>query len=151
MDMIILQILAWYDWLRALHIIAFIAWMAGLFYLPRLFVYHAQAEIGTVESETFKVMERKLLRIIMNPAMITTWVFGLLMLAAKPDLLEQGWFHVKLLAVVLLSVMHMIYARWRRFFAEDRNHRSHIFYRYMNEVPTILMIIIVIMGVVEPF
>ncbi|NCC22031.1 MAG: protoporphyrinogen oxidase HemJ [Alphaproteobacteria bacterium] len=151
MNALLLEILAWYEWLRALHIISFVAWMAGLFYLPRLFVYHAQVKPGSDASETFKVMERKLLRIIMNPAMIATWVFGLTMLAARPDLLGHGWFHVKLFAVVLLTIVHMVFARWRRAFAEDRNTRDHRFYRIANEIPTILLIVIVIMGVVEPF
>ena len=151
MSFVIEQIQLAYDWLRALHIIAFIAWMAGLLYLPRLFVYHAETQTGSDTSETFKVMERKLLRIIMNPAMIATWLFGILMLAGNTALLEQGWFHVKLLAVFLLTVMHMVFAYWRRVFAQDQNRHSSRYYRFMNEVPTLLMITIVIMGVIEPF
>lgn len=139
-----------YVWLQALHVITVIAWMAGLFYLPRLYVYHAQAAPGSSESETFKTMERKLLRIIMNPAMIAAWVLGLLMLWANPELMRQGWMHMKLTAVVLLTVFHMLAAGWRRGFAADSNTRSHRFYRVANEVPTVLMIVIVIMAVVKP-
>ncbi len=151
MSIVTEYILNIYDWLRALHIIAFIAWMAGLLYLPRLFVYHADAQAGSDLSETFKVMERKLLRIIMNPAMIATWLFGILMLVGNPALLEQGWFHVKLLMLFGLTGMHMAFARWRRLFAQDRNTFSARFYRIVNEAPTVMMIIIVIMGVIEPF
>lgn len=140
-----------YLWLQALHVISVIAWMAGLFYLPRLFVYHAQTTVGSETSETFKVMERKLLRVIMNPAMIASWLFAIAMLAVRPDLWAAGWFHGKLLLVVLLTVMHMVMARWRRHFAADANTRSHVYYRYANEVPTVLMIGIVILAIVEPF
>ena len=140
-----------YLWWQALHIISVIAWMAGLFYLPRLYVYHAQVLSGSDASETFKVMERKLLRIIMNPAMIASWLFGLVMLVAQPGLLQQGWMHGKLLLVVLMTAYHMVLARWRRSFADDANTRSHRFYRMANEIPTVLMIIIVILAVVKPF
>ena len=139
-----------YVWLQALHVIAVIAWMAGLFYLPRLYVYHAQAAPGSSESETFKTMERRLLRIIMNPAMIAAWILGLLMLWANPELMRQGWMHMKLTAIVLLTVFHMLAAGWRRGFANDSNTRSQRFYRVANEVPTVLMIVIVIMAVVKP-
>lgn len=138
-------------WLKALHIIAMVAWMAGLFYLPRLFVYHCQVAVGSETSELFKVMERRLLRAIMNPAMIATWLFGLLLLAAQPELLHYGWMHTKLLLVVLLTGLHMALAGWRRAFAEDRNTRPHRFYRFANEVPTLLLIGIVILVIVEPF
>jgi len=141
-----------YEWLRALHLIAIIAWMAALFYLPRLFVYHVEtAPVGTDQSETFKVMERKLLRIIMTPAMIASWAFGLLLLWANPYLLEEGWMHTKLLAVVLLSAYHGLLARWTRIFRDDKNVHTGKFYRFMNEVPTVLMIVIVITAVVQPF
>lgn len=140
-----------YLWWQALHIISVIAWMAGLFYLPRLYVYHAEALSGSDASETFKVMERKLLRIIMNPSMIASWFFGLLMLVAQTGWLEQGWMHAKLLLVVLLTGYHMVLARWRRSFADDANTRSHRFYRMANEIPTLLMIGIVILVVVKPF
>ena len=144
-------LLGFYNWIVALHVIAMVAWMAGMFYLPRLFVYHTATAPGSETSETFKVMERKLLRIIINPAMAATWVFGLLALWAQPAWLMQGWMHVKLLAVVLLSVLHMMLAHWRRAFEEDRNSHSGRFYRMINEVPTVLLIIIVVMVVVKPF
>ncbi len=140
-----------YDWIVALHVISVIAWMAGMFYLPRLFVYHVAAAPGSETSETFKVMERKLLRIIMNPAMAATWIFGLLALWALPAWFAEGWMHAKLMAVLVLSAMHGVLARWCRAFAEDRNTRSGRFYRMMNEVPTVLLIVIVIMVVVKPF
>ena len=139
-----------YSWLQAFHIIAVIAWMAGLFYLPRLFVYHTQAAPGSPSSETFKVMERRLLRVIMNPAMIAAWVFGLLMIWANPFLFQEGWFHIKLTAIVVLTAFHMFCARWRRHFVEDRSRHGERFYRVANEVPTLLMIVIVIMAVVKP-
>lgn len=140
-----------YLWLKALHIIAVISWMAAMLYLPRLYVYHAQAAKGGEASETFKVMERKLLRLILNPAMIAAWLLGGLMLWANPALLEQGWMHVKLAALVLMQLVHALYARWRRQFFRDENTRGDKFYRCWNEAPTVLMIIIVIMAVVKPF
>lgn len=140
-----------YQALRACHIIAVVAWMAGMLYLPRLFVYHATAPRGGELSETLKIMERRLLRFIMNPAMIATWIFGLCMLAGNPGLLEQGWMHVKILGVVLMSGAHGAFSAWRRRFANDANQRDAKFYRIWNEVPTLLMIVIVVMAVVEPF
>jgi len=140
-----------YLWILSLHVIAMVAWMAGLFYLPRLFVYHAQAEIGSETSETFKVMERKLLKLIMNPAMIVTWGAGLNLIALNPGLLSQGWMHAKLLCVILMSGAHGFYAKNVKEFAQDENTRSHVFYRFANEVPTVLLIIIVIMVIVKPF
>ena len=137
--------------LKALHVIAMVAWMAGMFYLPRLFVYHATVPVGSEQSELFKVMERKLLRLIINPAMIATWAIGLLLLVAQPFLLSQGWMHMKLTAVVALSVFHMMLSRWRRQFANDANRRSERFYRMANEVPTVLLIIIVFMAILKPF
>ena len=139
-----------YLWVKALHIIAVIAWMAGMLYLPRLYIYHCAAEPGSVQSETFKVMERRLLRAIINPAMIAAWLLGL-MLAAHLDVWGEGWFHGKLAMLVLLSAIHGTYARWRRHFAADQNHHDARFYRWMNEVPTVLMIAIVILAVVRPF
>ncbi len=144
-------LMAHYEWLRALHIISVISWMAGMLYLPRLFVYHADAPIGSDKSETFKIMERKLLRIIMNPAMIAVWVFGLLMLWANPALMEQGWMHGKILFVVLMSGLHGFFAKTVKIFARDQNRRPNKFYRYINEIPALLMIIIVILAVAEPF
>lgn len=139
-------------WIKALHIIAVIAWMAGLLYLPRLFIYHANAEPGSEMSETFKVMERRLLRAIMTPAMIAVVLTGALMLtAAGGPGLYPGWLLVKLACAAGLLIMHMMMARWRRHFAIDANMRSPKFYRMVNEVPTVLMIAIVILAVVKPF
>jgi putative membrane protein len=139
-----------YLWIKALHVISVVSWMAGLLYLPRLFVYHAQVEAGTAVSETLKVMERRLLRAIMNPAMIASWAFGLTM-AFELQAWDQGWLHAKLAGVGAMTGMHMVMARWRRDFAEDRNARGHKFYRVANEVPTLLMIAVVIFVVVKPF
>ncbi len=139
-------------WIKALHIIGAIAWMAGLLYLPRLFVYHTSADPGSETSETFKVMERRLLRAIMNPAMITVFLTGGLIAAAPggPEW-DQVWFLVKLACAVGLLALHMMMARWRRTFADDANTRTEKFYRVANEAPTVLMIAIVIMAVVKPF
>ncbi len=138
-----------YTWVKALHIIAVLSWMAGMLYLPRLFVYHCSAEPGSELSETLKVMERRLMRAIMNPAMFVSVVLGLWMLI---DIgIVGAWMHVKLTCAAGMIVMHMFMARWRKDFEADRNTRSHKFYRIANEVPTLLMIIIVIMAVVEPF
>jgi protoporphyrinogen IX oxidase len=139
-----------YPWAKAIHIIAVIAWMAGMLYLPRLFVYHSEAEKGSVQSETFKVMERRLLRGIINPAMIVTWSFGL-WLAWKIFHFQGGWLHVKITLVVLMSAIHGYLAGSVRKFAEDRNLRSARHWRIVNEVPTLLMIAIVILVVVKPF
>jgi protoporphyrinogen IX oxidase len=140
-----------YLWILTLHILSVIAWIAGMLYLPRLFVYHADATPGSETSETFKVMERRLLRAIMNPAMIATWVFGLWLIVLQPGWLEQGWMHLKLLAVVAMSVMHMVFSRWRKDFEQDRNTRPSKHFRIANEVPTVLLIVIVISVVVKPF
>jgi putative membrane protein len=140
-----------YVWVKALHVISIIAWMAGLLYLPRLFVYHTETAPGSEGSERFKVMERRLLRAIMNPAMIAAYVFGIWMVALSPDWLSQGWLHAKILLVLLLTGAHMAMARWRREFAEDRNTRPQRFYRIANEVPTVLMAAIVILVIVKPF
>lgn len=144
-------IISHYEWFRAFHLISVISWMAGLFYLPRLFVYHTDADKGSELSETLKIMERKLLRIIMNPAMILTWIFGGLLLYANTSLMQGGWMHVKLTAVILLTVFHHALGRWRKTFLKDENKRSAKFYRSVNEVPTVLMIVIVIMVIVKPF
>ena len=141
-----------YLWIKALHVISVIAWMAGLLYLPRLFVYHTQKEPGSDASETFNIMERRLLRAIMNPAMVASFVFGGLLLGdLGADALTMGWLHAKLACLAGLVVMHGLMARWRKEFAEDRNRHSERFYRVMNEVPTVLMIAIVILTVVKPF
>ena len=139
-----------YLWLKALHIIAVIAWMAGMLYLPRLFVYHSSAKPGSELSETFKVMERRLLRGIINPAMIATWVLGLL-LAWQGHHWAEGWFHAKLALVLGMQLVHAGYARWRRQFAADANRHGRNFYRLMNEVPTLLLIGIVLLAVLKPF
>jgi len=144
-----------YAWLKALHIVAVIAWMAGMLYLPRLFVYHCVAERGSVQSETFKVMERRLLRAIINPAMIATWVLGLWLAWLGPDSrygwFASGWLQAKFVLVLLLSALHGLFARWRQDFAADRNRHSQRFYRIANEIPTLLLIGIVILAVVKPF
>ncbi len=141
-----------YEWLRALHIIAVISWMAGMLYLPRLFVYHVDAEKGSDTSETFKVMERRLLKYIMTPAMIAAWILGLSMIIANPSIMSgQGWMHAKLLFVVLMSGAHGILAANVRRFANDQNTKSAKYFRILNEAPTVLMIAIVILAVVQPF
>jgi putative membrane protein len=141
-----------YAWTKALHVASVIAWMAALFYLPRLYVYHCTTPPGSAGSERFKVMERRLLRQIATPAMLATWSFGLL-LVATPGVIDwqQGWWHLKLTAVVLLTGFHFALSRWRRDFLEDRNTRSHVFYRIANELPTLLMLVIVVMVIVQPF
>ena len=139
-----------YLWLKALHIISLIAWMAALLYLPRLFVYHTAAAKGSEVSETFKVMERRLLKAIMTPAMIATWVFGL-WLAYEGHLFSAPWLHAKLAFVILLSGVHGMMSKWTRDFADDRNTRPAGFYRVMNEVPTVLMILIILLVVLKPF
>lgn len=142
--------LAMYEWIKALHIIAVIAWMAGMLYLPRLFVYHCEAAVGSQQSETFKVMERRLLKAIINPAMVLTWVLGLY-LAWSGGWFTSGWLHAKLLLVVAMSGVHGFLAARVRDFGADRNKRSQKFYRIINEVPTVLMVLIVILVVVKPF
>jgi protoporphyrinogen IX oxidase len=141
-----------YLWIKAFHVISVIAWIAGMLYLPRLFVYHCAAEKGSAQSETFKTMERRLLRGIVNPAMIASYVFGIALLAmpGAPDWREP-WLLAKIALVLVLSAMHGFYARWRKDFEADRNTRSARFYRFMNEVPTLLMIFIVILVIVRPF
>lgn len=139
-----------YLWIKALHIIAVIAWMAALLYLPRLFVYHAMAPKGSDRSETFKVMEQRLLKAIANPAMGVAWLAGLY-LAYAGGWYMDGWFHAKLALVLAMSGMHGAQSRWVRDFAADANTRSARFYRIANEVPTVLMIGIVILVVVKPF
>ncbi|NUU44983.1 protoporphyrinogen oxidase HemJ [Tardiphaga robiniae] len=139
-----------YEWAKALHVIAVISWMAGMFYLPRLFVYHCDAEIGSKQSETFKVMERRLLKAIINPAMIAAWILGLY-LAWAGHWFSSGWFHAKLTLVLLMSGVHGFLSARVRDFAQDKNTRTSKFYRIINEVPTILMILIVILVIVKPF
>ena len=139
-----------YEWIKALHVIAVISWMAGMLYLPRLFVYHCEAEAGSKQAETFKVMERRLLKAIINPAMIVTWLAGLYLVWAG-HWLAAGWFHGKLLLVLILSGVHGLFSRWVKDFANERNRHNQKFYRIINEVPTILMIGIVVLVVVKPF
>jgi putative membrane protein len=139
-----------YPWAKAIHIIAVIAWMAGMLYLPRLLVYHADAQKGSAQSETFKLMERRLLRGIINPAMVLTWVFGL-WLAWKVFGFQGGWLHAKIAAVLCLSAVHGYLAGAVRKFAEDRNEKPARHWRIVNEIPTLLMIIIVVLVVVKPF
>lgn len=139
-----------YEWLKALHVIAIVSWMAAMLYLPRLFVYHCEAEKGSKQSETFKIMERRLLRFISNPAMAVAWLTGLYLVWAG-GFHKAGWFIAKLAAVLAMSAAHGIFAKWTREFAEDRNMRSARFYRIANEVPTVLMIAIVVLVIVKPF
>ncbi|HEX3483421.1 MAG TPA: protoporphyrinogen oxidase HemJ [Micropepsaceae bacterium] len=141
---------AGYSWLKAFHVIAVIAWMAGMLYLPRLFVYHCAAPNGSSQSETFKVMERRLLRAIINPAMMATWLLGL-WLAWSSEAYRSGWLEVKFALVLLMSGVHGLFARWVRHFGVDRNRHSQRFYRIINELPTVLMIGIVLLAVVKPF
>jgi len=144
-----------YQWVLAFHIIAVIAWMAGMLYLPRLFVYHCAAERGSVQSETFKVMERRLLRAIVNPAMVATWLLGVWLAWHGPDSrfgwFGAGWLQAKLVLVLILSALHALFAHWVKDFAADNNRHSPRFYRTINEIPTIMMIVIVILAVVKPF
>lgn len=142
-----------YPWTKALHVISVIAWMAGIFYLPRLFVYHAErAAVGSELDGTLKIMERKLLKVIMNPASIAAWLFGL-MLVLTPGIIDwsAGWVHAKAALVIAMTGYHHLLVRWWRAFAEDRNRHTGRFYRIANEVPTLLMIGIVIMVIVRPF
>ena len=139
-----------YEWIKALHVIAVIAWMAGMLYLPRLFVYHCNAEPGSKQSETFKIMERRLLKAIMTPAMVVTWLAGLY-IAYAGNWFSAPWLHAKLLLVLLMSGVHGFLSRCVKNFAADQNMRSTKFYRIINEVPTVLMILIVILVVVKPF
>jgi putative membrane protein len=139
-------------YIKAFHVIAIIAWMAGLLYLPRLLVYHAASRRGSEQSETFKVMERRLLRFITTPAMLASWVLGLILaFSGVIDWSRDGWLHAKLALVLALSAFHGLLAMWTKDFALDRNTRSARFYRIANEVPTVLMICIVILVVVRPF
>jgi len=141
-----------YPWIKSLHIVSMVAWMAGLLYLPRLYVYHSLAPAGSDRSETFKVMERRLQRGIMTPAMIATWGFGLV-LAGTPGVVDwrMGWIWAKLTFVVGLTIFHIVLARWRRAFAADRNRHPTRLFRIVNELPTVALIAIVILVVIKPF
>jgi len=141
-----------YAWIKAFHIIAVIAWLAGLLYLPRLFVYHCDAKAGSQQSETFKVMERKLLRGIINPAaFFVLFLGGLLLVSMNGAVWLSGWLITKLVLLVMLFALHGMMGRWYKDFSKDRNKRSSTFFRYINEVPAILMVFIVILAVVRPF
>ena len=142
----------YYPWIKSFHILGVIAWMAGMFYLPRLFAYHVDAEPGSSQSETFKIMERRLLRAIINPAMVIAWGFGL-MLVFTPGVVDwsRGWPWLKAVMVLSMSALHGMLARWRRDFAADRNTHPARFYRAVNEMPTVFVVVIVIMVVVKPF
>ena len=139
-----------YLYLKALHIVAVISWMAGMLYLPRLFVYHADAVAGSEQSETFKVMERRLLKFIMTRAMIVTWLVGIV-LVVDGQWFGATWFHVKLALVLVMTILQGLFTHWARDFAFDRNSRAPKFYRIVNEIPTVLMILIVALAVVKPF
>ena len=139
-----------YLWVKAIHVIAVISWMAGLLYLPRLFVYHCKVQPKSEASETFKIMERRLLKAIMTPAMILSWALGLVM-AVEGGLFSQHWFHAKLLGVVVMTASHLFLARCKTQFAVDSNAHTEKFYRILNEVPTLLMILIVILVILKPF
>lgn len=141
---------AYYLWLKAFHVLSIIAWMAAILYLPRLMVYHVAAPIGSPQSETFKVMERRLLRAIGTPAMLASWIFGLALIHVT-GAWGAGWLHAKLAAVVGLTAVHMYLARAVRTFADDRNAHGDRFYRIVNELPTLLMIVAVVMVIVKPF
>ena len=139
-----------YLWLKALHIVAVIAWMAGMLYLPRLFVYHAAATPGSDLSETFKTMERRLLNFIMMPAMIVTWIVGIVLLL-QGQWIGAGWLHAKLAAVFAMTILHGLFSHWVNEFRFDRNRHSQKFYRTVNEIPTVLLIVIVVLATVKPF
>ena len=140
----------WYPWIKVVHVLAVISWMAGLLYLPRLLIYHFDSEVGSQQSETFKIMERRLLKAIMQPAMIVAWLMGLWMAYLYEFWLEP-WFVCKFFLVILMSAMHEFEARWVREFADDKRLRSTRFYRLANEVPTLLMIGIVVLVIARPF
>jgi len=139
-----------YLWIKVLHIVAVISWMAGMLYLPRLFVYHAGVEVGSAQAKTFEVMEYRLLHFIMTPAMAVTWLAGVVLML-EGGWLAAGWLHAKLAAVVAMSAVHGLLGRWQKDFAAGRNAKSTKFFRIINEIPTVLMIFIVIMVVVKPF
>ena len=144
-------LLEYYLWIKALHIISVIFWMAGMAYLPRLFVYHADAAPGSDKSETFKVMERRLLSGIINPAMFATFFFGILMLAINPALLSDHWMQAKLVLIFLMAGLHGSFSAWRKAFERDENKKDARFYRIINEAPPVLVVFIVLLAVAKPF
>ena len=139
-----------YLWIKTLHVIAIISWMAGLLYLPRLFVYHCEAKKGSLQSETFKVMERRLLKAIMTPAMIVAWISGL-WLAKEAEFFREPWFHFKLTLVLLMTAAHIHFWRWQSVFEKDGNNKTSRYFRIWNEIPTLLMIFIVGLVIIKPF
>jgi putative membrane protein len=139
-----------YLWVKALHIVAVIAWMAGMLYLPRLFVYHAAARVGSDQSETFKTMERRLLNFIMMPAMAVTWIAGIA-LVLLGQWFSAGWFLAKFVLVIAMTIVHGLFAHWVNEFRYDRNSHSQKFFRIVNEIPTIMLIVIVILATIKPF
>ncbi|MBK66722.1 MAG: TIGR00701 family protein [Rickettsiales bacterium] len=143
--------LDYYLTIKALHIISFVSWMAGMFYLPRLYVYHTKTAVGSDGSEMFKVMERKLLKFIMNPAMIATFIFGLIMIYANPDLMSYGWMHAKITLVLIMAGLHGYLGYTRKQFDKDNRAKSEKFYRYLNEGPTVVFIAIVFLAILKPF
>jgi putative membrane protein len=144
-------ILEHYTWVKALHLIAVMSWMAGMLYLPRLYVYHIEQGQTSRMADVFKVMERRLLRFIMNPAMVATWVFGGLMIYANPDLMAQGWFHAKLTLVIALSAVHGMLAKYRRQLSTGSCAKTARYFRVLNELPTAIMVAVVILVIVKPF
>ncbi len=144
-------LLSIYLWLKAVHLLAVIAWMAGMMYLPRLFIYHHQAEKGGEAEKHFVTMERRLMKGIMNPSIAAVWILGIVMLAANPSILSAGWFHVKLLFVFAISGVHGFYSSARRKFEAGERPRSEKFWRIINEAPFLGLIVVVIMVIVKPF
>jgi putative membrane protein len=141
----------YFIWYKTIHVISVISWMAAIFYLPRLFVYHSKVELGSEMDKTFQIMERKLLKIIMTPAMLLTYIFGSLTAYVYGVVALGAWLHIKMLAVLGLTIMHGFCAKWVKDFAKGKNNHSEKFYRTANEVPTILMIVAVTMVIVKPF
>lgn len=141
----------YFMWYKAIHVISVIAWMSAMFYMPRLFVYHTRADFGSDMDKTFQIMEYKLLKLIMNPAMISTYIFGLLLAYIYGWAALGVWFHIKMSAVIGLTAFHMVLAKWRKDFAGGDNKHTEKFYRLINEVPPVLMIVAVIMVIVKPF
>lgn len=140
----------YYHWLEAFHIISVIMWMAGMLYLPRLYVYHATANAGSENDNLLQIMEKRLLRYIINPAMLSSFGFGIVLMIIR-EAYREGWFHVKALAVILMLIIHMLLAKYRKDFEKNANKKTHVYFRILNEVVTVLIIIIVIMVVVKPF
>lgn len=140
-----------FDYLKAFHVISMVCWFAGIFYLPRLFVYHAMSE-DSVSQERFTVMERKLYRGIMTPAMMATWAFGLIMIANAPGIyLSQGWLHVKLTLVLLLTLYHLSCGHFRKKLLSNPKYKSHVYWRWFNEIPVVILIAVIILVIVKPF